>query len=135
MTYFARIGRKTGGDDEIESIALTGVEFVRCWSLHILPKGYTKTRRYGGYSNRHCNRYISECRDLLIATGLTAIADVAAPSPQSAEQSGDEPAEIDRRAPCCPTCKAKMRSIAAERRRSWIIVMRSNYRPTGYCDG
>ena len=135
MTFFARVGRKTGGDDETEPITLTGVEFVRRWSLHILPKGYTKTRRFGGFSNRHCQRYIAECGDLLIAAGLAAIVDVAAPLPKSAVENSDESTEIDRRAPCCPTCKVRMRRIAAEHRRSWKIVMRSHYRPHWYRDG
>ena len=81
VTFFARIGKKTGGDDETVPIALSGVEFVRRWSLHILPKGYTKTRRFGGYSNHHRQRYIAECSNLLAATGLSAIRDVAATLP------------------------------------------------------
>ena len=135
VTFIARVGRKTGGDDETEPITLTGVEFVRRWSLHILPKGYTKTRRFGGFSNRHCQRYIAECGDLLIAAGLAAIVDVAAPLTKSAVENSDESTEIDRRAPCCPTCKVRMRRIAAEHRRSWKIVMRSHYRPHWYRDG
>ena len=135
VTFFARVGKKTGGDDETELITLPGVEFVRRWSLHILPKGYTKTRRFGGYSNHHRQRYIAECRDLLTTAGIAAISDVSATLPHSAKQNSDEPAEIDRRAPCCPTCKARMRRITAERRRSWKIVMRSHYRPLWYSDG
>lgn len=42
-----------------------GSEFVRRWCLHILPKGYAKSRRFGGYSGRHRQRYITECRELL----------------------------------------------------------------------
>ena len=119
--------------------SLPGVEFVRRWSLHILPKGYTKSRRFGGFSNRHCNRHckrcISESRDLLTTAGIAAIPDVSATLPHSAKQNGDESTEIDRRAPCCPTCNATMRRIAAEHRRSWKIVMRSHYRPHWYSDG
>ena len=49
----------------------------------------------------------------LIAAGLAAIVDVAAPFPKSAVENSDESTEIDRRAPCCPTCKVRMRRIAA----------------------
>ena len=69
-TFFARVGKKTGGDDETEPITLPGVEFVRRWSLHILPKSYTTTRRFGGYSNHHRQRYIAECRELLTTAGI-----------------------------------------------------------------
>ena len=71
VTFFARVGKKTGGDEKTEPIALPGVEFVRRWSLHILPKVYTKARRFGGYSNRHRQRYIAECRDLLTTVRST----------------------------------------------------------------
>ena len=135
VTFFARVGKKTGGDEKTEPIALPGVEFVRRWSLHILPKGYTKTRRFGGFSNRHCQRYIAECRDLLTTGGIAAIPCVAAALALPAVPNSDEPTKLDRRAPSCPTCKARMRCIAAEHRRSWKIVMRSHYRPTWYSDG
>ena len=65
VTFSARIGKTHGGSDETEEVELTGAEFVRRWCLHILPKGYTKTRRFGGYSNHHRQRYIAECRELL----------------------------------------------------------------------
>jgi hypothetical protein len=51
VTFLARVGKTTGGSDEVEPIKLRGEEFVRRWCLHILPKGYTKTRRFGGYWN------------------------------------------------------------------------------------
>jgi len=57
VTFTARKGTKTGGSRETEAMTVSGVEFVRRWSLHILPKGFTKTGRYGGYSNRHRQRY------------------------------------------------------------------------------
>ena len=69
MTFQVRTGETPAGDDsKTEPYTLSGTEFVRRWSMHILPKGYTKTRRYGGYggySNYHRNRYIEECKELL----------------------------------------------------------------------
>ncbi|HUG67187.1 MAG TPA: transposase, partial [Pirellulaceae bacterium] len=44
---------------------LSGIEFMRRWSLHILPKGFTKTRSYGGFSCRHRQDYLQRCRQLL----------------------------------------------------------------------
>jgi len=41
------------------------VEIARLWSMHILPKGFTKSRRYGGYSNHHRDRYMKQCAVLL----------------------------------------------------------------------
>ena len=44
---------------------LSGVEFVHRWSLHNLPKGYTQSRRHGGYSNYHHDRYLEQCEQLV----------------------------------------------------------------------
>ena len=38
VTFLARLGKKTGGDArDLEPVRLSGSEFVRRWSLHILP--------------------------------------------------------------------------------------------------
>ena len=74
VTFLARVGKTTGGDDEVEPIRLRGAEFVRRWCLHILPKGYTKTRRFGGYWNGRREAYIAECRELLAAAGVESSA-------------------------------------------------------------
>ena len=74
VTFLARVGKTTGGDDEVEPIRLRGAEFVRRWCLHILPKGYTKTHRFGGYWNGRREAYIAECRELLAATGVESSA-------------------------------------------------------------
>ncbi len=65
VTFLARKGTQSGGSDEAEEVCIPGVEFVRRWAMHILPQGYTKTRRCGGYSNRHQKRYMTTCRELL----------------------------------------------------------------------
>ena len=74
VTFLARVGKTTGGDDEVEPIRLRGAEFVRRWCLHILPKGSTKTRRFGGYWNGRREAYIAECRELLAAAGVESSA-------------------------------------------------------------
>jgi hypothetical protein len=130
VTFLARVGRKTGGDDEVEPVRLCGAEFVRRWSLHILPKGYTKTRRFGGYWNGRRKKYIAECRELLAATDTTA----TPPEPPvfSLAALADTP-ESDT-TPCCPKCKLKMRWIGFERKESWRIIMHSPVRPQWYRD-
>ena len=72
-----------------------GFEFVRCWCLHILPKGYTKTRRFGGYSN-HFKRYLAECRQLLaIEEATSAHKSVRTTAILSTEKSGHHPTGRD----------------------------------------
>ena len=47
VTFLARSDEKpaAGSRPRQVPVTLSGVEFVRRWSLHILPKGYTKVRR------------------------------------------------------------------------------------------
>ena len=124
----------------VDCIAVvSGTEFVRRWSLHILPKNYTKTRRFGGYSNRQCKRSIEECRTLLLKAGISN-APAAVPiamrdadsSPASPETDAQESRESTN--PCCPACGSLMQCIAAEDRTSWRIVMHGPSRPLWYTD-
>lgn len=128
VTFLARVGKKTGGSDEVEPIKLRGPEFVRRWSLHILPKGYTKTRRFGGYWNCRLETYLAECRELLAATPVAAVA------PEPAASSLTPPVSQDDTTPCCPKCEAKMRWIGTDRKPSWRIIMHSPWRPDWYRD-
>ena len=122
---------------DCEPYRLPGMEFVRRWSLHILPKGFVKTRRFGGYSNRHCERYVAECQTLLRAAGIppapiesqTESPDITASS-EPDESFAAEPSE-----PCCPTCGKPMQCLAAQDRTPWLVVMNSPYRPSWYNDG
>lgn len=129
VTFAARTGRTPGGQrNDIQPIHCSGIEFVRRWSLHILPKGYVKTRRFGGYSNRHCQRYLAACRDLLSVDSI---------SPDDAHDS-DASRDItpalneDRQ---CPHCGKSMHCILATDRPGWSVVMRSSHRPVWYDDG
>lgn len=122
VSFVARAGRKHGGSDETEEVEIPGPEFVRRWSLHILPKGYTKTRRFGGYSNHDAKRYMVECRELLyVVRG------------ESASETGDgAERNFERR---CPDCAALMHVIAGCTSPGWRTVMRSSFRPLWYDDG
>ena len=112
-----------------DPIKLRGAEFVRRWSLHILPKGYTRTRRFGGYWNGRRKDYLAECRALLASAG---VATVAAPEP--AASSLTPPVSQDDTTPCCPKCKLKMRWIGFDEKPSWRILMYSPHRPQWYRD-
>jgi hypothetical protein len=126
VTFLARVGKKTGGDDAVEPIKLRGAEFVRRWSLHILPKGYTKTRRFGGYWNGRRKDYLAECRELLASAGVAV---VAPPDPPASSLTPEDSAT-----PCCPKCQAKMRWIGFKEKQSWWIIMYSGLRPHWYRD-
>jgi hypothetical protein len=123
VTFTARKGTTTGGSDETEEVTITGAEFVRRWALHILPKGYTKTRRYGGYSNYHRKRYLAECQVLL---SLNEPAAVVPPS---------EPADKTPYEHRCPKCESLMACTLSRENPGWRTVMSSPHRPNWYDDG
>jgi len=58
VAFLARAG--DGSDKQIR-VERTGVEFVRLWSLHILPKGFTKSRFFGGWSNNQRASFLNRC--------------------------------------------------------------------------
>jgi len=126
VTFLARSTRKSRGRGAtpLVPVTLSGVEFTRCWSLHILPKGYTRVRRYGGYSNRHRATYLDRCRQLL---GLTP------PSTEAPPETADR-ADSDSSAPCCPKCSAAMICLTDTPRPSWLVVMTGLHRPVWYRD-
>ena len=133
VTFRARRGTTPGGNDDTEEVSLPGAEFVRRWSLHILPKGYTKTRRCGGYSNHHRQRYMHACRQLLSK-------DEPAPDESSLDESSlaappptDHARDAAERE--CPHCGHPLLCIAASDRPSWYSVMSSPDRPGWYDDG
>ena len=128
VTFWARTGRKAGGDrNDREPVTLAGREFVRRWSLHILPKGFVKTRRFGGYSNRQRQSYVAACADLrpvVIETQRQA------PVIELPDPGASETAE-----PSCVACGERMQCIADRNRDGWSIVMTSGHRPRWYLDG
>jgi hypothetical protein len=48
-----------------KEMTLSGVEFVRRFSLHILPRGLVRLRQYGLLSNRDRSARLARCRELL----------------------------------------------------------------------
>jgi hypothetical protein len=142
VTFRARKGTQTGGSDETEEVRLPGVEFVRRWAMHILPQGYTKTRRYGGYSNPHRKRYMTACRELLpgqqLQPGGEATGETPSANPADApiDASTDEEAWEHR----CPKCESLLTASLLTQtgrtdRPGWRTVMSGLHRPTWYDDG
>ncbi len=127
VTFLARNTEKPKrkGPTKLVPVALSGVEFTRRWSLHILPKGYTKVRRYGGYSNRHCDSYLNRCRQLLEIRPVSS----------DPESETDSQADSDSLAARCPNCFGPMTCIAATERPGWSVVMAGPARPLWYRDG
>jgi hypothetical protein len=127
VEFWARVGNQTGGGDGASApYTLSGVEFVRRWSMHILPKGFTKSRRYGGYSNHHRDRYMRDCAEWL------SVQEESTPPTATEENPEEEP---DESAPKCRHCGEAMELISSSLKPSWAEVMSSKYRPRWYEDG
>src|SRR5207248_9755240 len=47
-------------------MTLEGVEFVRRWLQHVLPRGFVKIRHYGLWSNRGRQENLQRCQRLLL---------------------------------------------------------------------
>jgi hypothetical protein len=126
VTFRARQGTQTGGSGETEDVRIPGVEFVRRWAMHILPKGYTKTRRFGGYSNRHQKRYMAVCRELL--PDGEAARGIRPDHPGPATAALDERSREHR----CPKCDSLLAITCSEKRPGWHTVMSGPHRPMWY---
>ena len=75
-----------------KAMTLEGVEFLRRWVQHVLPRGFVKIRHYGLLANRHRAAKLALCRRLLWASSLVPVA--RAPDP-------------DVRPDPCPVCGAE----------------------------
>lgn len=107
VTFMAREKKKGGSRKQVPE-ELSGVEFTRRWSLHILPKGFTKSRCFGGYSSTNRTRFIAKCRQLQPPVAVA----------QQDEQQQVEATQLTAERPC-PKCQQPMQLIAETRRPCW----------------
>ena len=101
---------------------LNGRQFVNHWAQHILPKGFTKCRNYGGYHNTKRADYLQLCRGLL----RLGAAEATLPSPAAED---DSPVPVERK---CPRCEAAMIQLSETARESWGKILDGPHRPDWY---
>jgi hypothetical protein len=100
-----------------KALRIRGVEFVRRFALHVLPKGFTRLRHYGLLAPAHVNTTWHVANALL--TPGAAAKPVDTPSgdetvttePEEAEQ--DDPGERWH-PPLCPRCRCPMAHSARD---------------------
>ena len=105
------------------------MEFTRRWALHILPKGFMKVRRYGGFSDTKRVDYLERCTQLQGADSTHE-----EPGEQEQNSLDDAPVERKEHSVECPHCHEVMICVLSTRRPSWSITMNSRYRPPWYLD-
>lgn len=113
VTFWARSKDKQAGNPPREA-ELPGHEFLRRWCLHILPKGYTKSRCYGGYHGTKRRAYLDQCRQLLSGDDGRI---------EQGQAPTEIPAELRQPSlPKCPRCHTEMTCIQTKARPSWKEV-------------
>jgi hypothetical protein len=130
VRFWARDKSKTGNRVPVR---LSGVEFVRRWSLHILPPGFHRVRYYGGLHPSKRQAYQARCRSLLGASASDE--DDAATVCESSEDSFSEEAlrRHQVQSGTCPDCGGKLRLIWCRNERpSWSEVLASPSAPAWY---
>jgi len=135
VTFWAREGKTTGGDGRRIGVTLSVEEFTRRWSLHILPRGYTKTRRFGGWSNIRRGAYLERCSIQLESAAEPLSADATEfnifllleHDADACDTCGDEET--------CPVCGGEMRLIDRRKKPSWRDILSSRHRPGWYGAG
>ena len=63
-----------------KAMTLDGVEFLRRWVQHVLPRGFVKVRHYGLLANRGRAANLAACRRQLVASGVRAVPPVEPPA-------------------------------------------------------
>lgn len=123
IVFRARSGDEAGGSRQLVEVRLSPAEFVRRWCLHVLPKGYVKTRCYGGWSNRRKDDYLHRCRALLHGPKSKH----PAPTHCIDYSSADDSAQVS-----CPACGESMQLLCEERKPSWRDLQSYHGWPSWY---
>jgi hypothetical protein len=85
----------------VKRMTLDGVEFLRRWVQHVLPRGFGKIRHYRLLSNRQREDKLAVCRLLLFVAGLWLVGLMASPQPRPS---------------LCPVCGGR---VVGDRRAIW----------------
>lgn len=95
---------KPGVKKQPQPYRLSPLKFMQRWTLHILPKGYTRSRAFGGYAGSQRKAYLAQCRELL------KISESSTPT----EADSTTPPELK-----CPRCDIPLTLVSSQPRPSW----------------
>ena len=116
VTFTARsTSKQKSKNKQPRRIKVPGAEFVRRWSLHVLPKSFTRSRSYGGFHGSRRNNYLETCRQLLPV------------EPDAGPPEGLAPRPATSKSPTCPRCQIEMQCIANIARPSWRVLLGDGY--------
>lgn len=91
-----------GADDRKRKVMqLETLEFIRRFSMHVLPKGFVRIRHYGLLANRHRRSKVARCRILLTAESPPQ--STRKPAPESCSEKLLRRSGVD--ILLCPVCR------------------------------
>jgi len=127
VTLMARQGESVGGSRQQIPITLSQVEFTRRWCLHVLPSGYTRTRRFAGWSNTRRESYLELFAKLLEAAEFPLPPEATDFGPfEDLSSSGEDDHQP------CPKCAGPLIPHRYQENPSWSWIMDSPHRPAWY---
>jgi hypothetical protein len=85
---------------QLQTLTLSGLEFLRRFVLHVLPRGLVRIRYYGLLANTQRNTVLPHCRKLLGAAPVLAKVE----SPPGATDAAEAAASADATPRPCPAC-------------------------------
>jgi hypothetical protein len=94
-------------ENQVQTMALPAVEFIRRFLVHVLPSGFVRIRHYGLLANRHRAEKLQQCRQLLQVVAPQCHTDEAVKCPE-------KPVETVALWERCPAC-AHGRMIRVEK--------------------
>lgn len=89
--------RDRSSDNAMSTMTLAGVEFLRRFLLHLLPKSFVRIRHFGFLANRARKPKLARCRELLGAQS-------AAERPSTVELNPHPETDEEDAARRCPSC-------------------------------
>lgn len=120
VSFWARSTDKSKKGERVK-VSYRGVEFVRRWSLHILPKGFTRSRFYGGWSNTRRKDYSKSCEEL---------SPISAKVPEVTTKLLAEEEDSPGTSKKCPKCECAMEIESSTDRPSWRELFYGEHQPT-----
>lgn len=131
VTFLVRDNQSAAPGERKSQVEVTipETEFVRRWSLHILPKGFVRVRNYGHASASERQPYLERCRKLL---GIEEPDSGDLPTGTIQDEDGFEIDFSGGVALRCPSCGEPMQCVSFSFRRSWREIMAGPDRPAWY---
>jgi len=115
-------------DDVTRTMTLDGVEFLRRFLLHLLPKAFVRIRHYGLLANRNRKSKLAACRSLLGPAPITE------PTSQTDRDAiaGDADTLPVRADGLCPSCRVgHLRKTTRLRAQpTWLLHLSPIFRDT-----